>query len=161
MQAEDILIAKHFIKATHDILLTMAGLEATVGRPYVKRDTPQEGDISAIIGVTGDRKGTISVSFGRNAAYTLLVGMLGDDVQDVQNDMEDVVGEIANMVSGQARAGITSEGLLLHGSTPTIVTGAGHMLHHKASGPLIAIPFKLGDDFFTVEFCFDASTAAA
>lgn len=157
MHAQDVTIAKHFIKATKDILNTMAGLTVHEGKPFVKKDRPQDGDISAVIGVTGTRKGTISVSFRRDATMVLLRGMLGDDIHNVDDDMEDVVGEISSMISGQARAGLVADGLALQGSTPTIVTGDGHSIHHTASGPPIAIPFSLGDCSFTVEFCFGAS----
>lgn len=158
MHAQDVTIAKHFIKATKDILSTMAGLSAQEGKPFVKKDHPQDGDISAVIGVTGTRKGTISVSFRRDAAMLLLQGMLGDDIQNVDDDMEDVVGEISNMISGQTRASLVAVGLALQGSTPTIVTGEGHSIHHTASGQPIAIPFSLGACSFTVEFCFDVSS---
>lgn len=157
MHAQDVMIASHFVKATKDILNTMAGLSASEGKPFVKKDRPQDGDISAVIGVTGTRKGTISVSFSRDAAMLLLKGMLGDDIHNVEDDMEDVVGEISNMISGQARASLVADGLALQGSTPTIVTGEGHSIHHTASGPSIAIPFSFGESSFTVEFCFDAS----
>lgn len=157
MHRQDITIAKHFIKATKDIINTMAFLTAEEGKPFVKKHRPQEGDISAVIGVTGMRKGTISVSFERKAARELLQGMLGEDIHDEQQDMEDCVGEISNMISGQARAALDGDGLNLQGSTPTLVTGEGHSIHHTASGPVIAIPFKLGGGAFTVEFCFDAA----
>lgn len=158
MQNQDITIAKHFIKATRDILSTMACLAPEAGKPFVKKNRPQEGDISAVIGVTGMRKGTISVSFERKAAMELLQSMLGDDIQDEEQDMEDVVGEISNMISGQARASLDEDGLNLQGSTPTIVTGDRHNIHHTASGPVIAIPFKLLSGSFTVEFCFDTAS---
>lgn len=158
METENIIIAKHFIAATQEVLQTMAGLSVETGTPFVKTKNPQEGDISAVIGVTGDRKGTISVSFSRSAAKVLLNGMLGDDVQDEEQDMKDVVGEIANIVSGKARATLTDDELLLHGSTPTIVTGDGHTINHKASGRTVAIPFGLDGSAFTVEFCFDSAS---
>lgn len=159
MHRQDVTIAKHFIKATKDIISTMAFMTPEEGKPFAKKNAPQEGDISAVIGVTGMCKGTISVSFERAAAHELLVGMLGDDIQDEQQDMEDCVGEISNMISGQARASLDEDGLNLQGSTPTIVTGNRHSIHHTASGPVIAIPFKLGQSAFTVEFCFDAPAA--
>lgn len=159
MHKHDILIAKCFIKATKNTISTMTCMTPQEGKPFVKTNKPGDGDISAIIGVTGMRKGTISVSFECKAAKELLVGMLGDDIQDEQLDMEDCVGEISNMISGQARAALDEEGLNLQGSTPTIVTGAGHSIHHTASGPVIAIPFSLGEGSFTVEFCFDATSS--
>ena len=160
MHRHDVTIAKHFIKATKEIINTMAFMTPEEGKPFVKTCIPQDGDISSVIGVTGMCKGTISVSFERKAARALLEGMLGDDIHDEQQDMEDCVGEISNMISGQARASLDADGLNLQGSTPTIITGDGHSIHHTASGPVIAIPFMLGSGAFTVEFCFDAPSAA-
>lgn len=157
MHRQDVAIAKCFISATKDILGTMAFVSPKEGKPFVKSNCPQEGDISAVIGITGMRKGTISVSFERGAALEILRNMLGDDIHDEQTDMEDVVGELSNMISGQARALLDADGLNMQGSTPTIVTGDGHNIHHTASGPVIAIPFTLGGGTFTVEFCFDAT----
>lgn len=158
MQRQDVAIAKCFISATKDILGTMAFVKPEEGKPFVKTERPQAGDISAIIGVTGMRNGTISVSFERAAALEIMRNMLGDDIHDEQQDTEDTVGELCNMISGQARAQLAADGLTMQGSTPTIVTGDGHSIHHTASGPVIAIPFKLGGSSFTVEFCFNSTS---
>lgn len=149
----EIEIAKHFVKATTNILATMAGLTATPGKPYVKKTDEAHGDISAIIGVTGPQSGTISVSFSQASATALVVGMLGDDVGDLQQDMQDAVGELANMISGQARATLSGEGLVLQGSTPSVVVGKGHKIHHMTKAVVMAIPFSTVGGDFTVEFC--------
>lgn len=149
----DVTIAKHFIKATTTILTTMAGLHAVPGTPYVKKDQNATGDISAIIGITGPKNGTISVSFTAESAHGLVTGMLGDDIMDIEQDMQDAVGEVANMVSGQARASIAEAGLILHGSTPSVVVGKNHKIHHMTKAVVIAIPFKTQCGDFTVEFC--------
>ena len=149
----DVEIAKHFVKATTNILSTMAGIVAAPGMPYVKKDQIACGDISAIIGVTGPRNGTISVSFSAASATALVVGMLGEDVEDLQQDMQDAVGEVANMISGQARASIAEQGLVLQGSTPSVVVGKDHTIHHITKAAVMAIPFATQDGEFTVEFC--------
>jgi chemotaxis protein CheX len=149
----DVEIAKHFIKATTNILATMAGITATPGKPYVKKDQVASGDISAIIGVTGPRNGTISVSFSSASATALVVGMLGEDVGDMNQDMQDAVGEVTNMISGQARASIAGEGLTLQGSTPSVIMGKNHTIHHMTKAVVMAIPFTTPDGDFTVEFC--------
>ena len=149
----DVEIAKHFVKATTSILATMAGLTATPGKPYVKKDDLAVGDISAIIGVTGPKNGTISVTFTMDSATTLVVGMLGEDVEDMEQDMQDAVGEVANMISGQARASIAEAGLVLQGSTPSVVVGKNHQIHHMTKAVVMAIPFTTSGGEFTVEFC--------
>ena len=148
-------IARPFIKAIIAILGTMAGLPATAGKPYIKKDNVATGDVSAIVGVTGDKTGTISVSFTRPCAVALVKGMLGDDIQDILQDTQDAVGEIANMVSGQARAGIRDMGIALQGSTPTVIVGDGHIIRHISNAPIVAIPFTSEAGEFTVEFCFE------
>lgn len=151
----DVEIARPFIKATLDILNTMAGISATAGTPYVKKNSLAKGDVSAIVGVTGDKKGTIAVSFTRPCAIALVRGMLGDDIQDVLQDTQDAVGEVANMVSGQARAQLVDLGLTLQGATPTVIVGDGHTIRHISTSPVIAIPFTSSGGEFTVEFCFE------
>jgi chemotaxis protein CheX len=148
-------IARPFVKAVREILDTMAGISATAGKPYVKEDHVAKGDVSAIVGVTGDKVGTISVTFTRSCAIALVRGMLGDDVHDILQDTQDAVGEVTNMVSGQARAGLRALGISLQGSTPTVIVGDGHVIRHISPSPVVAIPFASKDGEFTVEFCFD------
>lgn len=151
---EGVAVAKPFIKATLDILSTMAGITATPGAPYIKNDLLAKGDVSAIVGVTGDKTGTIAVSFSKACAIALVRGMLGDDIQDVLQDTQDAVGEVTNMVSGQARAALVDMGILLQGSTPTVIVGDGHVVRHMSANPVVAIPFSCEYGEFTVEFCF-------
>ena len=151
---EGVEIARPFIKATLDILTTMAGLTASAGKPYVKKSNVAKGDVSAIVGVTGDKTGTIALSFSRACAIALVKGMLGDDIQDVLQDTQDAVGEVTNMVSGQARAALAGMGLSLQGSTPTVIVGEGHLIRHISTNPVVAIPFTTDHGDFVVEFCF-------
>ncbi|MDR1490954.1 MAG: chemotaxis protein CheX [Desulfovibrio sp.] len=147
-------IARHFIKATSEILSTMAGINAKAGTPYVKKNLVAKGDVSAVVGVTGDRTGTISVSFSRSCAVALVRGMLGDSVEDIVRDTQDAVGELANMISGQTRAALAGDGVVMQGSTPSVILGNGHTISHAAGKPVMAMPFTTEHGEFTVEFCF-------
>ena len=157
-QKNDILIGKHFMDATRKILQTMAFIDAVPGKPFALKGKPSgHGDISAIIGVTGKCTGTISVSFSKEAAFKVMTGMLGDDVEDPEQDAMDAVGEIINMISGVARASLSEAGLLMQGSTPSVVAGKDHTIMHQGKTPGIAIPFSIDDSQFTVEFSLDCS----
>ncbi|GHV50957.1 chemotaxis protein CheX [Deltaproteobacteria bacterium] len=148
-------IAIHFVKATTNILSTMAFLSATPGKPFAKKDQESGGDISAIIGVTGPKKGSIAVLFPTETAEALVRGMLGDSIEDLNQDMRDAVGELANMISGQARASLAETGLVLQGSTPSVVCGKGHQIHHITQATVMVIPFSMTEGSFHVEFCLE------
>ena len=147
-------LAKPFVQATKHVLSTMAMLDPTPGKPFVKKTTLASGDVSAIVGLTGDKTGSISISFTKKCAVAIVKNMLGDDIQDIMQDAKDAVGEITNMISGQARAGLAQMGLAMQASTPTIIFGDNHTVSHITSGPVIAIPFTTPNGDFTVEFCF-------
>ena len=146
-------IAKPFITATVEVLSMMAGMIVTPQKPYVKKGLMAEGDISAIVGVTGTYQGTISISFPKACAIAVVKGMLGDDIEDIIHDSRDAVGEVCNMISGQARAALGSKGVSLRGSTPSVIVGDKHLISHATGVPVVAIPFSTGSGDFTLEFC--------
>lgn len=148
--------AKPFIKATRTVLASVAALEVVAGTPYVKKDNVARGDVSAVIGITGDLRGTFSISLDKPTAIYVVKQMLGDAVENILQDVQDAVGEISNMISGQARAGLAEMGVKLQGSTPTVIMGDGHTITHMSSTRAIAIPFTTQAGTFTVEFCLEA-----
>ncbi len=151
----DVELAKPFVKAVVDILGTMASVEVEVGQPFVKKENIAEGDVTGLVGLTGDKKGSISISFEKACAVHIVKNMLGDAIEDILDDVKDAVGEIVNMVSGQARVGLAASGLNLQGGTPTVIMGDGHVIKHVTTGKVVAIPFKTSAGKFTIEFCFE------
>ncbi len=155
MSPAGVEVAKPFIKATISVLSTMAMIQPKPGKPYVKQGDAATGDVSAVIGFTGDKNGSISVSFSRKCAVAMVKNMLGDDIEDIIHDTKDAVGEVTNMISGQARAGLSEMGISIQGSTPTVIMGDNHTISHITKSPIMAIPFTTDNGEFTVEFCFE------
>ncbi|RLB20127.1 MAG: chemotaxis protein CheX, partial [Deltaproteobacteria bacterium] len=67
----------------------------------------------------------------------------------------DAVGEIANMISGQARQKLEVMGRILHGSIPSVIVGKNHQIRHITSHPVIAVPFETENGGFTIEICIE------
>lgn len=150
----DVTFAKPFVTATSNVISTMSGISPVAGTPFVKKDNIACGDVSAIIGITGEKRGSISVTFTKTCAIAIVRAMLGEDIQDIISDTKDTVGEICNMISGQARAGLADMGYKFQGSTPSIIMGDNHKISHVTSSPVIAVPFSTPHGEFTIEFCF-------
>lgn len=106
-------------------------------------------------GQTGDKNGSISISFSRQCAVAMVKNMLGDDIENIMDDAKDAVGEVTNMISGQARAGLAQMGLNMQASTPTVIFGEKHTITHASNTTVVAIPFTTSHGEFTVEFCFE------
>ncbi len=144
-----------FLRATLNVLKTMAFTEATAGKPYVKKDQIAGGDVSGIIGITGETEGSLSISFSEPCICYIVSNMFGETITKINKEVEDAVGEITNMISGDARRELAEKGLVLQGSIPTVVSGKNHSIKHLAKGPSIAIPFSTKAGHFVVEVCFN------
>ncbi len=151
----DIELAKPFIKAAISVVSTMAFITPVPGKPFVKKNNTATGDVTGLVGITGKQNGSVSISFSKGCAVAIVKNMLGEDIQDIVSDVKDAVGEITNMVSGQARAGLAEKGLVFQGSTPTVILGDNHSISHMAKSPIMAIPFTTEHGHFTIEFCFE------
>lgn len=151
----DVELAKPFIKAAVDVLSTMAFIHPQVGKPFVKKNNTAIGDVTGLVGFTGEQNGSVSLSFSKACAVAIVKNMLGDEVEDIISDVKDAVGEMTNMISGQARAGLAEKGFVFQGSTPTVVMGDNHTIAHLAKSPIMAIPFSTEHGNFTIEFCFE------
>lgn len=151
----DVKLINPFISATVEVLETMAFTKANVGKPYLKKEDVAAGDVSGVIGLTGERNGSVSVSFAEKCILKIVSNMLGEEYSVVNDDIKDAVGELTNMISGQARKALDGIGYSFHAAIPTVVVGKNHIISHISSGPMIAIPFDTADGPFTIEVCFD------
>ncbi len=155
----DVRFINAFLDATENVLKTMAFVEPKAGKPYLKKDNMARGDISGIIGLTGDLKGSLGLSFSEACIVKIVSNMLGESMTGIDNDVKDAVGEITNMISGVARKKLESDGLNITSAIPTVVAGKSHSIVHVLGGPSIIIPFEIDEGPFVVDFCLDNGPA--
>jgi len=97
--------------------------------------------VSGIIGISGKGVGTIVLSMERSVALKATAIMLMmDEHTEIDNDVLDTVGELTNMVCGDAKAKLSQFQLSI--SLPNILHGEGCFLHFPQQAHPISIPFK-------------------
>lgn len=144
-----------FLESTLHVLKTIAGIDAEKGKPYLKKDNVARGDVSGVIGLAGDLNGIISVTFTEKCILYIVTGMFGEEVKELNEEIGDAVGEIANMISGQARQKLEALGTNLQAAIPSVVMGKDHSIQHLTKQPIIALPFSTKGGEFTIEICFE------
>lgn len=151
-----------FINATLNVLRTMAFTEAHSNPPYLKTENVAKGDVSGVIGMTGDASGSLSVSFPETTILAIVSNMFAEEMTEVDDEIRDAVGEITNMVSGQTRQELEELGVSLESAIPTVISGKNHTIKHITSYPIVAITFQLdkgeycaGTEEFTIEVCLE------
>jgi len=151
----DVQLINPFINATLNVLSTMAFVNPSAGKPYLKKDNIAQGDVTGVIGITGEANGTISVTFDRGSILQVVSNMFGEEIAEINSEVADAVGELTNMISGQARRELETQGKLFQAAIPSVITGPNHTVTHITKGPKIAIPFTIDQGVFTIEVCLD------
>ncbi|MCX5835711.1 MAG: chemotaxis protein CheX [Deltaproteobacteria bacterium] len=131
----------------------MAFLEPLPGKVYLKETNVACGDVSGIIGITGDAIGSLAISFNEACICQIINSMLGESYKEANQDVFDGVGEITNMISGVARTYMEKEGMVVYAAIPSVIYGKDHMINHILNSPSIVIPFVIDGGSFFVDVC--------
>ena len=151
----DVKFIDPFINATLTVLETMAFTKAEAGKPYLKKDQIASGDVSGVIGLTGEVSGTFSVSYTEKSILAIVSNMFGEEMKELDEEIKDAVGEITNMIAGQARQELDQLGRFLQAAIPTVILGKNHTINHVTAHPVIAVPFNTPSGGFCIEVCFE------
>ena len=151
----DVELINPFIDATLHVLETMASTKAQAGKPYLKKDQVARGDVSSVIGLAGEATGMMSVTFTEKSILAIVSNMFGEEMRELNEEVQDAVGEIGNMISGQARQKLEECGRSLQAAIPTVIIGKNHSITRVTKAPVIAIPFSTENGDFTIEVCFE------
>ena len=91
-----------FIDGTTHYFEVTAQQAASVGSPYLVVDgNPGAYEYTGVIGISGARKGVVYFTAPRGMLTVLLMRMQETDTSD--ESIRDLVGEVANTISGNAR----------------------------------------------------------
>lgn len=149
-----------FISGALEVLKTMAFVEPQLGKPFVKKTEEAHGDVTGIIGITGDAVGSLAISFTKGCICHIVNLMLGETHEETTNEVVDAVGELTNMISGVARTKMEKEGLSVFAAIPSVVFGSHHTINHILKSPSIVIPFSLPAGSFFIDVCIREAKAA-
>lgn len=157
MSRIDVQVVNPFLTAVIDVLETMAQIRAVPGRPHIKDTCAAKGDITGVIGLSGETEGTISVTFSKDCACAVVGNMLGERVEDIDNTVIDAVGELTNMISGRARQGLQKIDRTFNAAIPSVITGHNHSITH-CGDPVLCLDFSTLYGSIAVEVAFGTST---
>ena len=153
----DVKLINPFLYGAKEVLQKMASVEATVGTPYIKQNDRATGDVSGIIGLTGDAIGSLAISFSESCICGIAGAMLSESFVQANQEVFDAVGEITNMISGVARTYLEKDTLTVWAGIPAVVIGKDHYVKHILKSPSIVIPFTTEYGSFFVDVCIKST----
>jgi len=150
-KSPDVNLVNPFVGATVDVFKVMVGFEPVRRDVFLKKDYKMFGDVSGIMGLSGNAFGSVIVSMTENLARTTVARMTHVDEKDISSeDIRDGIGELVNIISGSAKAKLAETEYAFQISLPTVITGYGHEISHKKDTPCVGVVFQTGEEEFAV-----------
>lgn len=141
----DVNFINPFLNATQKVLKIQCFMEAKPQKPHLKKATDPLllGDISGIISVTSETfSGTMAISLSETIFKKVAHNMLGEECSGITESNVDLVGELANMILGQAKIELATLGYSINMALPSCVWGKDHKIKHFGAGICVVIPFE-------------------
>ncbi len=142
-----------FIEATNVTLAELARMEPYVRSTYRVQGPRTLGDISAKLDLGTSAAWSLLVSLSNATATALAARILADATPEPDEDLiRDCMGEVANVISGQAKTILSESPYQLTLSTPTILLGAGLEIGGPGTEGLVII-FVCEAGEFAIQLC--------
>jgi chemotaxis protein CheX len=154
----DVKYINPFVVATRTVFKTMLDIDVSITKPMLKSDKITAGDVTGIMALAGDKRGNICIGFQEKGVLYVYKKLMCDERDSMAPEVVDAIGEITNIISGQARKELENAGVNLKAGIPTVIVGKGIQLHFISEAPMVSLPFSFatdnGQEMIHVDFSF-------
>ncbi len=143
-------IQDKMIDATKEIFSTMIMMEITL-EEMQETHGPLTNTITAMIGLAGTHRGVLAVHFPYAVAMAITSNFLMMDVTEMNEDVHDAMGEIANMLGGNVKTILSEKGRDIDLSMPSTISGSEYSFQSDKDVDKVIIKFGTEKGSFMVE----------
>jgi chemotaxis protein CheX len=136
-------VAGYVIDATREVFSTMVMMDVVDDFPLKEPVSRFKCSITGMVGFAGTYSGVISIHCPVDLALKVTSNMLGIDCEEVNEDLNDAIGEIANMLGGSVKQVLSKGGMDVKLSIPTVISGEDYTVNSLSDNDCIVVPFAV------------------
>ena len=140
-----------FIESVTETFYSMMDCKVKHSKPFPTKDDGLSDNLIGIIGLSGTAQGNIAIKFPAKTAKTIVGGLVGTVFDEINSSVVDGVGELVNIIAGNAKAKIVGHKISI--SLPTVFRGGIHKLT-TPSVSYLTIPFSSNQGDFEILISF-------
>lgn len=152
---EGVTVRENIIASAKEIFSSMLMMDIVETGTNDKEVVPLIDSISGVIGLAGTHKGVLAVHLPHTVAIAVTSSFLGMDVEEMNSDVEDAVGELANMLGGNVKSILSEKGRDINLSLPTTISGHHYDYQSNKEAERIFIKFTCEPGEFAVELLLE------
>ena len=134
-----------FIEAVNKLFTSMLDSKVERGNLSVSKVGGGRYDITALIGLSGPARGSVTLSFPNETALAMAGRLLGTDLseaEDAEKTVTDAMAEMANIVAGSAKTKFfEGKATPIELSLPNVVRGKNFTVIFPSKSIWIEVPF--------------------
>ena len=147
--------AKKIIETTEEIFSTMVFMDISAAAPLEQGKRVLGCHISAMIGLSGDFSAMLGIHCPEAVGLAISGAMLGMEIDEIDADVKDAMGEIANMVAGGLKERFAAEEIDLELAIPTAISGKSFTIASSTRSNRVIVPFNIESGQFFIEIKYN------
>ena len=137
---------------TKGVFSTMVMLDVVNEAPLKEPVVNFHETLTSMVGLAGSHTGILAVHCPKSLALLITSNMLGMEVTEIDDDVNDAMGEIANMIGGDIKHIFSPKGGDISLSIPTAIYGSDYMLESMSNTDSLVMPFECSGERFLLTF---------
>lgn len=147
-------LPKKISSAVDEIFSSMIMMNIEQGPRIEGTINPLKSAITGMIGLAGTHKGMLAIHLPVGLAKTITGNFLGIEVEEIDEDVQDAIGELANMLGGSLKGILSENGKDIQLSLPSTIFGDEYRFQSHDKGEAYILPFVADETQFLVELRF-------
>jgi CheY-specific phosphatase CheX/anti-anti-sigma regulatory factor len=147
---EAINLLPYFVNATIESVELMTGITAKKEKPAIKELTfnyKENTYIASSVGFYGDLDGMLVLVFSENLTKKVAKILLGEDI-DNKDELNDVVGEFANIIVGNVKANLSKQSKKIDLTLPRVFSDIDNLVNLVKEKKGAEVKFYFEDEEF-------------
>jgi chemotaxis protein CheX len=116
-------IGDRMSEVTLDLFKSMMGIQATEGPLGELPTDPEKTEIVSFIGFSGSTCGMVGVYASARLARRMVGALLGAEPDEVNEEVRDGFGEVANIIAGNLVSALCDTGETVQLALPSVIVG--------------------------------------
>ncbi len=137
-------------QAVEEIFSSMIFMEITSTTETIPSPA-DEKMLSGVIGFAGELQGTILLHMPQSVALSITNAFLELELEEINSEVTDAIGELANMVAGGVKYLLPDHGQNIQLSIPSVISGKGYTCEATGNHSRILVGFELPSGRFVTE----------
>lgn len=152
--AEMFNIGNEIVTGTQDVFSTMLMVDLESDPAIEDKKCDIRSNLTSMIGLGGGIRGLLALHCPATVAKAITGTFLGMEVDELNDDVKDAIGEIVNMVAGNLKVSYAKIDINVELAIPTSIVGNSFTLSGISNAKRIILPLKMADDTFWVELMY-------